>query len=124
MAPAEARIGRSAVPGHRIRPDGYDLRWAQLGILDTIEDPELPFFVCWGCDPGQHPSAGAGQVAIAGMDIVGDAQRVSQWLGEPADHPLDGVDVTWIAPEAGAGRDELGLLAVEFDTPRGRVRID
>jgi hypothetical protein len=124
MGTAEKRLGRSAAAGHRVRPDGYDLRWQQLGVLDTIEDPELPFFVCWQCDPAHHPSAGAAPIAIAGMEIVGDQQRVCQWLGEPAAHPLDDVDVTWLAPDPDAGREGVGLLAVEFETPRGRIRID
>ena len=36
----EARIGRPAVEGHRVRPDGFDLTWKQLGLHDK------PIFIC------------------------------------------------------------------------------
>src|SRR5690242_20241935 len=35
MSAIEARLNRSAAPGHRVRPDGFDLRWSQIGVLDT-----------------------------------------------------------------------------------------
>lgn len=124
MAETQTRLGRPASSGHRIRPDGFDLRWLQLGVRETIVDPELPFFVCWQCDAAHHPSAGGSQVRLAGMEIVGDARRVCEWLGEPQSHPLDEVTVCWHQPDPGAGREDIGLLAVEFETPRGRVRID
>ena len=47
MAKVEARLGRQAVEGHRVRPDGYDLHWQQIGVLDTMSDAQLPFFVHW-----------------------------------------------------------------------------
>ena len=37
MAPVEARLGREARAGHRVRPDGCDLRWHQIGILDVMK---------------------------------------------------------------------------------------
>ncbi len=57
MAKVEARLGRQAVEGHRVRPDGYDLRWQQIGVLDTMADAQLPFFVHWDAD-GDAPSLG------------------------------------------------------------------
>lgn len=120
MPAAEARLGRPAVAGHRVRPDGFDLRWRQLGVLDTMADSALPFFISWITDADQHPAAGGSSVSIQRMEIGGDVQRVASWLGEPQDHPLDDIDVVW-APAEG---DDCGLLAVEFATPHGTVRID
>src|SRR5512145_1634659 len=31
LRPIEARLGRRAVDGNRRRPDGYELRWKQIG---------------------------------------------------------------------------------------------
>ena len=42
IAPVEQRLGRPAVDGHRVRPDGFDLTWKQLGVTDLLEDPSLP----------------------------------------------------------------------------------
>lgn len=118
LAPIEARLGRTAVPGHRVRPDGIDLHWQQIGVLDLMADAQLPFFIHWECPPEQHPSAGGAVVAIDRLEICGDAGRVSSWLGESGPSPLDGIEVDWIdGPDA-------GVEAVLFSTPHGSVRID
>jgi len=121
MAPVESRLGRKAVEGHRVRPDGYDLRWQQIGVLDTMADAQLPFFVHWESDREHHPSAGGHDVRIAQLDIAGSPERVSAWLGEPALDPLDEVDVSWLDEHDPFGP---GLVAVTLLTPRGVVRID
>lgn len=121
MGRVEARLGRPAVPGHRIRPDGFDLTWRQLGILDTMADPQLPYFVAWDVDPAHHPSAGGHDAIIAELEIAGSPERISAWLGEPANHPLDEVEVQWLDESDPAGP---GLVAVTLHTPRGPVRID
>jgi hypothetical protein len=121
MAPVEGRLGRPSVEGHRIRPDGFDLRWRQIGVLDTMVDAQLPFFVSWESDPRQHPSVGGRDVRIVAIELAGSPDRVSQWLGEPAQHPLDDVEVLWL-PEDDPGGP--GLVAVTFETPHGTVRID
>ena len=119
IAPVEHRLGRSSVPGHRVRPDGVDLQWRQIGIFDLLDDPQLPFFVEWGVPPQEHPSAGArADVRIARLEIAGDPHVVTRWLGEPVEHPLDGVEVDWV------DGDGPGLVAVHVETPHGVVRID
>lgn len=118
IGPVEARLGRLAVDGHRVRPDGFDLRWQQIGVLDLIDDPQLPFFVHWQSDPDEHPSVGGSRVAIERLEICGDADTVCGWLGEPQESPLDGVAVDWVEAE------DPGLVAIWFRTPRGTVRID
>ncbi len=121
MAAVEARLGRPAAPGHRVRPDGFDLTWRQIGVLDTMADPQLPYFIAWDSDTAHHPSAGGHDLTVAQLEIAGSPSRVSAWLGEPARHPLDDVDVVWRSPEHPAGP---GLVAVTLRTPGGLVRID
>lgn len=118
LAPVEERLGRPAREGHRIRPDGTELQWRQLGVLDVMEDPYLPFFVEWTTPREQHPSRGAGPVSIARIEMCGDPEAIAAYLGEPVDHPLDDVEVTWVDAE------EPGIVAVWFATPHGDVRID
>ncbi|MCW2757469.1 MAG: hypothetical protein JWO46_1215 [Nocardioidaceae bacterium] len=119
IAPIEARIGRESVPGNRHRPDGVELRWKQLGVKGLQSDPQLPFFVQWECDPGEHPSTGAsGDISFAALEIAGDPARVSEWLGQPVEQPLEDVKVDWVAPNG-----TPGILAVQFQTPQGLVRI-
>ena len=55
LAPVEQRLGRPAIEGHRHLPDGALLDWRQIGVLDLMTDPQLPFFVRWESDPALHP---------------------------------------------------------------------
>jgi hypothetical protein len=118
LAPIERRLGRPAVPGNRKRPDGFELRWQQIGVNGLINDPQLPFFVCWESDPAEHPSQPGNGVQLVKLEMAGDPLRVAEWLGEPADHPLDDVGVEWMAPHG-----QPGILAAHFTTADGLVRI-
>lgn len=114
----EKRIGRPAVTGHRRRPDGYELEWKQVGVNDTIADAQLPFFIEWLSPAEQHPSTGAGGVALRTLELAGDEKLVAEYLGEPSSHPLDDIEVVWVDAE------QPGIVAVTFETPAGIVRID
>jgi hypothetical protein len=119
IAPLEARLGRSAVNGNRHRPDGHELLWKQLGVKGLQADPQLPFFVQWEGNPDDHPSNGSsGKVSLESLEIAGDPARVSEWLGQPVERPLEDVKVEWVAPNG-----TPGLVAVTFQTPSGLVRI-
>ena len=117
IAQVERRLGREAVPGNRHRPDGVELRWRQIGVKGLQSDPQLPFFVQW--EPGvEHPSEGSsGNLHLYGLEIAGDPARVREWLGEDGD-PLEDVKVEWVAPHG-----TPGIVAVQFETPNGLVRI-
>jgi hypothetical protein len=119
IAPHEERLGRAAVNGNRHRPDGHELLWKQLGVKGLQADPQLPFFVQWEGDPDDHPSTGAsGQISLESLEIAGDPARVSEWLGQSVEQPLEDVKVEWVAPNG-----TPGLVAVTFQTPAGLVRI-
>jgi len=118
IATIEQRLGRSAVSGHRVRPDGIDLTWRQIGVYDLLDDPSLPFYVQWD-DLGQHPSTGGpASTRITALEIAGDAEVLRRWLDQPVDTLLDDVDVVWVDAH------EPGLVAVHLETPRGSVRLD
>ena len=120
LTPIEARLGRSAVAGHRRRPDGVDLTWRQLGVLDLLDDPALPFFVQWQSDPGLHPSTrhegDRSAPGITRVEICGDRAKVGEWLGEPVERAEFQID--WVDD------GDPGLSAVHFSTNNGVVRID
>lgn len=116
IEPIETRLGRPAVHGHRRRPDGVDLTWRQIGVLDLLDDPALPFFVQWEVRPALHPAVNGEGPRIEHVEICGDRQKVADWLGEP----VDGIDfrVDWV------DADDPGLTAVHFKTAHGTVRLD
>jgi hypothetical protein len=116
----EQRLGRPAAAGHRVRPDGFDLRWQQIGVNDVAEDPQLPFFVQWDSDAAHHPSAGGSPIALRRLEIAGDEATVDAYLGTSARQPLDGIEVEWLS----TFDDDTGVVAAVFDTPRGEVRVD
>jgi hypothetical protein len=118
IAPWEAKLGRSAQPGRRVRPDGYELRWRQIGVLDVMVDRQLPFFISWETPAEEHPSRGDEGTAIARLELTGDSERICAWLDAPVSRPLDGVEVEWV------DSDEPGIQAVWFETPNGAVRVD
>jgi hypothetical protein len=119
IAPFESRLGRESVNGNRHRPDGVELLWKQLGVRGLQSDPQLPFFIQWEIDPGLHPSAGAtGEVSLEALEIAGDPARVSEWLGQPVEPPLEDVKVEWVAPNG-----TPGIVAAQFQTRSGVVRL-
>ncbi|MBC9227297.1 VOC family protein [Aeromicrobium sp. 636] len=119
IEPVEHRLGRHAVPGNRHRPDGYNLTWQQIGIHGMRADPQLPFVMCWDVPPEEHPSQMADTgIALTGLEIAGSPERLSDWMGEPAVGALEDIEVRWVAPNGAPG-----ILAAEFDTPNGPVRI-
>jgi hypothetical protein len=120
LAPIEQRLGRQAVDGHRRRPDGYDLRWKQIGVLDLAVDPQRPFFVHWLSPADKHPSIGGSSISLRRLEIAGDEATVDDYLGMSTRQPLDGIAVDWSSPVD----DETGLVAAVFDTAYGSVRID
>jgi hypothetical protein len=115
----EKRLGREAAAGNRHRPDGTELKWQQIGVNGLISDPQLPFFVQWESPASQHPSAGGtNDCALACLEIAGDPQRVSEWLGQTVEAPLEDVKVDWVAPHG-----TPGIIAAKFQTPNGLVRL-
>ncbi|HEY2298620.1 MAG TPA: VOC family protein [Jatrophihabitans sp.] len=119
IAPIEGRLERTAAAGHRRRPDGFDLRWAQIGVKDVAADPQLPFFVQWLVAAEEHPSNGGSRVRLERLEIAGDERRIDDYLGTSASQPLDGVDVEWVISE-----DGTGVVGAVFETANGSVRID
>ena len=118
----ETRLGRPAVDGHRTKPDGTDIRWKQIGVLGTLEDRQLPFFIEW--IENHHPSTDGKAVAtITKVEIAGDEKTIAEWLGSNAQQAMgDNIEVVWLSPADNDG--ENGIVAVHLNTPSGVVRLD
>jgi hypothetical protein len=115
----ERRLGRESAAGNRHRPDGKELTWRQIGVNGLISDPQLPFFIQWNSPVEDHPSAGGtADFSLACLEIAGDPQRVSEWLGQTVEAPLEDVKVEWVAPHG-----TPGIIAAQFQTPNGLVRL-
>jgi hypothetical protein len=118
LIPLEERLGRPAIEGQRHLPNGGLLSWRQIGVLDLIDDPQLPFFVRWESDPALHPSNGGREVELLRIEIAGQPERVDEWLGGQSRRVLSDIDIAWCKPQ-----ERSGLASAVFSTPRGEVRI-
>lgn len=118
ITPFEQRLGRESSDGHRVRPDGFDVCWKQIGLWDLMEDPALPYFIQWS-DLTLHPSVGSpAKATISRLDIAGDRSKLDEYLGAPSDSLLDEITVNWIDHE------EAGIHTVTFATENGLVTIE
>ena len=121
ITPVETRLGRSAVQGSRKRPDGSELKWKQIGILGTLEDSQLPFFIEWLA--GEHPSADGKAVAeIKKIEISGDEKTIREWLGAEPQRAFKDVEVVYKDPSEFEG--ETGIVSVVLSTPNGEIVLD
>lgn len=117
----ENQLGRTAVEGSRRRPDGKELKWKQIGILGTLEDSQLPFFIQWLTQ--DHPSTdGRATAEIRQIEIAGDEATIQEWLGTDPSRAFNDVDVVWRDPADFDG--ETGIVSVTLRTPSGDVVLD
>lgn len=118
----ETRLGRPAVDGHRTKPDGTDLSWKQIGVLGTLEDRQMPFFVQWIKD--HHPSTDGKAVAkIINIEIAGDESTIADWLGSDIKAAIgNDIEIEWVSADSNDG--DNGIVAVGVETSNGLVRID
>jgi hypothetical protein len=74
----EKRLGRKSIFGQRKKPDGTELHWKQIGVLGTLEDAQLPFFIEWISN--SHPSTdGVATAGIKEIVIVGNKKKIVSW---------------------------------------------
>ncbi len=79
------RLGLTVGAGSRAGQGGTVVRWRLAGIEEAAAEPSLPFFIEWGHAsplPGRAPATHrAGAVQIANLQVDGDADRLTAWLG-------------------------------------------
>ena len=121
ISPVESRLGRSSVEGSRRRPDGTELKWKQLGVLGTIEDSQLPFFIQW-LTPNHPSSDGKVSAEISLVEISGDAQTIESWLGTDPQRTFKDVEVVYRNPDEFEG--QTGIVSVTISGPNGEVVLD
>jgi hypothetical protein len=122
ISDVEKRLGREAVEGQRTKPDGTQLAWKQLGVLSTIEDRQLPFFVEWNSE--FHPSKDGKAVArVSAVEIAGNKETIIKYVGdEIRDLTRDKFEITWLDPKENEG--DTGIVSVTLETPSGSIRLD
>ena len=107
----EKRLGRNSIPGQRKKPDGSELNWKQIGVLGTLEDAQLPFFIEWISN--SHPSTdGVAKAKITKLEIVGNREKINSWV-DKANFDLElGSSILNITRNS---EESSGIVSVEFD---------
>ena len=121
ISQVEEKFGRSAIEGHRTRPDGSDLKWKQIGVNEIADSRELPFFIQWLT--ADHPSQDGKAVAAIEKITISDSDQLSDsWFKTEILAGLNGTNLEFIDPSTNDG--ESGIVAVHLMTPSGIVRLD
>ena len=121
LAPIESKFGRSALEGHRTRPDGTDLKWKQIGVIEIAEQPELPFFIQWLTK--DHPSQeGKAVAAISKIELSSVGNLDNSYFKSEIIDGLQDVKIEWVEPSANDG--ETGIVAIYIKTDNGEIRVD
>ena len=121
ISKVEEKFGRSAVEGHRTRPDGSDLKWKQIGVNEIADSHELPFFIQWLTK--DHPSQDGKAVASIEKITIADKSELSEsWFKDEILAGLAGTSIEWTDPSTNEG--ENGIVAVHLKTPTGVVVLD
>jgi hypothetical protein len=114
----EKELGREAVEGHRRRPDGTELSWKQIGVIELLEEPLLPFFIKW--NSLDHPSTdGKASAKISEIVMSGSDSKLQKLLPSSVQTQIDKeIPVKW------RSEDEEGILEIVFTTTAGDVVIN
>jgi len=116
----ELRLGRKSIEGQRKKPDGSELKWKQIGVLATLEDAQLPFFIEWVSK--NHPSTDGVPIAkISKIEMIGNEEKISDWINQSSSEVAQGIEIVW--KKAQGKDDETGILSVEFKFQSNTVSI-
>jgi hypothetical protein len=121
IEPIESKIGREAVQGHRRLPNGIELVWKQIGIIEIMTEPVLPFFIEW--ISGTHPSKDGlpvstlEKIEFCNMDPLDKSSFRKEILDALSSQRID-ISVITDAHESS------GISKISFNTPSGLVEID
>jgi hypothetical protein len=115
----EKRLGRKSIFGQRKKPDGTELHWKQIGVLGTLEDAQLPFFIEWISN--SHPSTdGVATAGIKEIVIVGNKKKIVSWT-EQTDLEAALGSCNLVINEN--PQEDNGITSVEFDVQNQVVTI-
>jgi hypothetical protein len=121
IAPIEAKFGRDAIEGHRTRPNGSDLKWKQIGVMEITETREFPFFIQWLSS--DHPSQDGIPFAEIKKIVIADKSKLANsWFKNDIVASLGDVLIEWVDPAINDGQQ--GIVAAHLSTPNGTIILD
>ena len=113
----EDKFGRKAVEGSRKKPDGTELKWKQIGVLNILEDSQQPFYVQWISK--DHPSSDGNAYAdISEIIISGEQEKILKSLERLDEIFLSKIKV--VSPQD----QQIGLKSVQFNVNGSKLIIE
>jgi len=117
----EDKLSRPAVIANRKLPNGSELEWKQIGVLSTLEDPGVPFFIEWISQA--HPSQTSIAVAsIKSILIIGNEKKLEKQLGIDYKSLLGNIEIKWVGESA--NHPSLGIEEIEFKFNLRDIKIN
>ena len=110
---------RKSTLGKRIKPNGQELIWQQIGLIESIQNPCLPYVIKW--NNSHHPS-GDGQPIAAihkiKINFIGDTTpKIIETYGVNIDSQIELKKLT-------EKNDVEGIAGIEFRINEELVLID
>ena len=116
----EKRIGRDAVIGQRRKPDGAELTWKQIGVLNLLNNAQMPFFIQWVS--GIHPSKdGTPKALMSKVNLSGSKAEIESLIGSELGSIIPELHITQDSKEKDSN---LGLVSIEIDINGKTIVID
>ena len=87
----------------------------------TLDDYQLPFFIEW--ETSSHPSKdGKALASIEKIELAGNKETIENWLGQNPTEAFEDIEIEWIDEANNEGI--TGIVAVQLQTPHGKIRVD
>lgn len=116
----EKRIGRDAVIGQRRKPDGAELTWKQIGVLNLLNNAQMPFFIQWVS--GIHPSKdGTPKALMSKVNLSVSKAEIESLIGSELGSIIPELHITQDSKEKDSN---LGLVSIEIDINGKTIVID
>ena len=117
----ESKFGRNSLEGHRMRPNGTELVWKQIGVKEIVEFREFPFFIEWLSS--DHPSQdGIPFAEIEKIEIAAVNGLEDSWFKEEILASLGDIELVWA--DSKSTDMQSGIVSVHLTTPTGKVILD
>jgi len=118
LSPIEGKLNRKAIEAHRKKPDGQELLWRQIGVLDTLSQASSPYFIQWKSE--NHPSSERdSNISLKLIELFGQSPSQEDAYDIRNIQTRKEVQVKWLE-----GEEENGIRSVTFLTSSGNVTID
>lgn len=117
----EDLLKRESVIGIRKLPNNEQLRWKQIGILNTLNYNCVPFFVQW--QTSNHPSKNHGAVAeLIGIKMSGGINHINAALAPMSKTIVKLIKIEWANDNNASGPG--CIEEIYFRTEGKVVKID